>query len=307
MNSGAGSLSPFVVDYSTAFSFVDFTDASASLEGVPHGAVHVSVGGWMGSVPTAAQDPIFYLHHCNIDRLWNLWLAQGGGRTDPLADAAWKDRQFTFFNEDGAQVQMTGCQVLRAAQQLNYAYEGEPAQVDQHCLEAAAQLAPLVAREVIIRPPIPPVTLGTEPVTIVLDVREIRERLVSLAEEESTILFLELDDVEAERQPGVVWEVYVGAPPDKLERDPKSPYFVGLVALFGTGIHAEMQHEFKPAHFAFPITRALKAALKTNTRRVPITFAAQGILVDGKPSRPVVEAPIQIGHIAITAEPLKQQ
>jgi len=34
-----------------------------------------------GSVPTAAQDPIFYLHHSNIDRWWNLWLKQGGGRT----------------------------------------------------------------------------------------------------------------------------------------------------------------------------------------------------------------------------------
>jgi tyrosinase len=28
------------------------------------------VGGDMASVPSAAYDPIFYLHHANIDRLW---------------------------------------------------------------------------------------------------------------------------------------------------------------------------------------------------------------------------------------------
>ena len=30
---------------------------------------------------------------------------------------------------------MTGCDVLRAAQQLRYVYEGEPAQVDEYCLK----------------------------------------------------------------------------------------------------------------------------------------------------------------------------
>ena len=95
----------------------------------------------MGSVPTAAQDPIFYLHHSNIDRLWNLWLAQGGGRTDPLTDATWRTQRFTFFNEKGKQVQMTGCDILRAAQQLHYVYEGEPAQV----LEQCGQVRPLTA------------------------------------------------------------------------------------------------------------------------------------------------------------------
>jgi tyrosinase len=37
-----------------------------------HGNVHVMVGGPknMGFIPDAAQDPIFWMHHCNIDRLW---------------------------------------------------------------------------------------------------------------------------------------------------------------------------------------------------------------------------------------------
>jgi tyrosinase len=38
-----------------------------------HNSVHVWVGGAMGSIPTAAADPLFWLHHCNIDRIWSQW------------------------------------------------------------------------------------------------------------------------------------------------------------------------------------------------------------------------------------------
>ncbi|KAL9034629.1 MAG: hypothetical protein Q9214_006960 [Letrouitia sp. 1 TL-2023] len=46
----------------------------ASLEAV-HGNVHVFTGGrgQMGEVAVAAFDPIFWLHHCNIDRLFAIW------------------------------------------------------------------------------------------------------------------------------------------------------------------------------------------------------------------------------------------
>lgn len=33
------------------------------MECVPHDMVHDNVGGWMGSIPSAAGDPIFYAHH----------------------------------------------------------------------------------------------------------------------------------------------------------------------------------------------------------------------------------------------------
>jgi tyrosinase len=50
------------------------------LEVVPHNSVHGivgGIGGWMGDQNTAARDPIFWLHHANIDRLWEAWLALG--------------------------------------------------------------------------------------------------------------------------------------------------------------------------------------------------------------------------------------
>lgn len=47
-----------------------------SLE-TPHNTLHVTVGGSggsMSSVSTAAHDPIFWLHHCNIDRYFYNWM-----------------------------------------------------------------------------------------------------------------------------------------------------------------------------------------------------------------------------------------
>jgi tyrosinase len=45
----------------------------AQMEGTPHGAAHVSFIGWLSSIPTAARDPLFFMLHANVDRLWALW------------------------------------------------------------------------------------------------------------------------------------------------------------------------------------------------------------------------------------------
>jgi tyrosinase len=44
----------------------------------------------MSAIPTAPADPIFWMHHANIDRLWAVWQksAQGAGKNPPLAGAA---------------------------------------------------------------------------------------------------------------------------------------------------------------------------------------------------------------------------
>jgi tyrosinase len=54
------------------------------LEATPHGNTHVFIGGDMGDM-VSPRDPIFFLHHCNIDRLWAQWTALGRRNTaDPL-------------------------------------------------------------------------------------------------------------------------------------------------------------------------------------------------------------------------------
>jgi hypothetical protein len=107
-----------------------FTSGRGSLEGTPHGAIHNAIGGTgesdcslgqMSSARCAARDPIFWLHHTNIDRLWEVWLAQGGGRANPTQNA-WLNQLFTFHDETAAQVTMTCAQVVNTAVQLDYVY-----------------------------------------------------------------------------------------------------------------------------------------------------------------------------------------
>jgi tyrosinase len=70
---------------------------SGNLESNPHNQVHVDVGGnapggqtWglMSDPGIAALDPVFYVHHANIDRLWAHWNA--GGNANP-SNVAWLD------------------------------------------------------------------------------------------------------------------------------------------------------------------------------------------------------------------------
>ena len=43
------------------------------MEGDPHGFAHTSFLGWIQSADTAPRDPLFFLLHCNVDRLWARW------------------------------------------------------------------------------------------------------------------------------------------------------------------------------------------------------------------------------------------
>ncbi len=50
-----------------------------------HNRVHVWVGGDMGP-GTSPNDPIFFLNHCNVDRIWEAWMATAGQEYRPRND-----------------------------------------------------------------------------------------------------------------------------------------------------------------------------------------------------------------------------
>lgn len=51
----------------------DFSTFQFELEGL-HDRVHNAIGGNM-STAASPSDPLFFLHHANIDRLWAQWQA----------------------------------------------------------------------------------------------------------------------------------------------------------------------------------------------------------------------------------------
>ena len=98
-----------------------FWSETGRLEQTPHNDVHVAIGGLMGDPDTAAEDPIFWLHHANIDRLWWQWQKTG---SDPRR-SAWRDQSFDFFDVGGTPVTMTAAEVVHT-RRLRYTYEEHP-------------------------------------------------------------------------------------------------------------------------------------------------------------------------------------
>jgi tyrosinase len=81
----------------------------------------------MGDPQTAAIDPIFWVHHANVDRLWDVWLASG--RSNP-SDEAWRKnlvnnqpKPFVLFDESGAKVEVIAADFLPGGSRLDYQYD----------------------------------------------------------------------------------------------------------------------------------------------------------------------------------------
>ena len=80
------------------------------LEAQPHNTGHGAVGGIMGSY-LSPYDPIFWTHHCNVDRLWSLWIEQriAAGETASILPAAGEaDYQSMSTHEEASFKYTTG-------------------------------------------------------------------------------------------------------------------------------------------------------------------------------------------------------
>ncbi|GEM_PF-706332 len=96
----------------------DFADAGRPVSGLietrPHGDIHMVVGGYitgintngaMSDIPTAAFDPVFWVHHANIDRMWVSWASTQGKQWGPLPPDSWLDEKpWVFLDVNGKEV-----------------------------------------------------------------------------------------------------------------------------------------------------------------------------------------------------------
>ncbi|MBV9937413.1 MAG: tyrosinase family protein [Acidobacteriaceae bacterium] len=113
----------------TFANFGGSSNAAGQLENGPHGAVHIWCGNTnlssarvdMGLLDTAAQDPIFFAHHANIDRLWDVWLKAATTHKNPT-DSAWLNHRFTFWDEKSRLVYITVADVINMSNNLRYTY-----------------------------------------------------------------------------------------------------------------------------------------------------------------------------------------
>ncbi len=106
----------------------------------PHFFTHVSIGGDMADFATVGQDPIFYLHHSNLDRIWESWNRLGNSNpTDPR----YRNRKFAFGDRSGKRVDLPVSAADRTAQ-LGYEYDSY-ARPPKAAATAVAQALPAKA------------------------------------------------------------------------------------------------------------------------------------------------------------------
>ena len=86
-NIGAFAILPNAAAVAAVMANGSFNTFAAALEGV-HNSGHVWVGGSMGSISTAPADPVFWMHHAEIDRIWSVWQTANPGQNPALAGAA---------------------------------------------------------------------------------------------------------------------------------------------------------------------------------------------------------------------------
>lgn len=67
-----------------------------AIEALPHNGVHNLIGGSMSAVTVSPRDPIFWLHHASIDRLWDGWVYAGGGRHMPSTSSTYWSGSFSY-------------------------------------------------------------------------------------------------------------------------------------------------------------------------------------------------------------------
>jgi tyrosinase len=79
----------------TNFQFGLTNAFETNLENAPHDPVHDILGGYLANIATAALDPLFYLHHSNLDRLWNAWGRRSTSRMPGSTSSYWTG-QFTY-------------------------------------------------------------------------------------------------------------------------------------------------------------------------------------------------------------------
>ncbi len=244
-----------------------FNAPHGAFESQPHDVVHVALGGLMSDPNTAAQDPIFWLHHANIDRMWGRWLAQGGGRADP-GDAAWLDTRFTFYDEAGHAVYLTGAEVINTAAQLNYRYDDMMQMQMQHIivphpvlLAMQGHAAPFIIASIGTVPhaqstqPVPvesaahPITLAGQlaHVQVPVDAAAFNRMRMLMAGNRPRKIILRLNDIRYDRPGSVYYEVYVD-PPKGQTLDPSTPGYVGNLSLFGLKPHTMPGHPAMPAN-----------------------------------------------------------
>jgi len=108
--------------------YADTRVVSTELEKQPHGSVHNGVGNRvsdMSNIKWSPRDPVFFGHHGNLDRLWEVWRGQPSSaqrNSEPWADRTFGDVTYDFFDLRTGAVRTIRMAEMRETASLGYRY-----------------------------------------------------------------------------------------------------------------------------------------------------------------------------------------
>jgi hypothetical protein len=272
VNQGAP-LDPDSTNADAALKEPSYLAAEWGVEKGVHGNVHCETAvtcpiAYMGDVPVAANDPIFYHHHANIDRLWACWQ----NSHPPVGPAAWEDEKFSFPDETGTLKTRPVGDFLSTAS-LGYVYDN----IDK-CLRvpAAHALRANIASQGAqkLEESLPVVVGSALAVTLTqsktsVDIAVPRQMMLSMSQPATQVSTrLVLRQITAQSPPGAVLKVYVEA-----KGKPERRKYVATISWF----NAFGSHKQGPdvQTLSYDVSDQLKElGVKTETAGLTVTFEA---------------------------------
>lgn len=277
---------------------------------VPHGAVHVAIGDWMGGFNTAGLDPIFWVHHANIDRLWEVWRGRNvqPPHVDPT-DGAWLTGEtFNFHDASGTPVTFTSDQVVTTtADRLGYRYEdvSDPLPVAAPGLVAAVEVA-------MEDQTIPELVGATEePIVLTGQPAAVRVAVSAptgpAASPEAVAappnVYLNFENITAEGAP-TSYAVYLNVPEGE---DPRNhpELLAGILPMFGAAESSatDQDHAGSGLHYALDVSdlvRSLEASGQdTSDLQVQLVPRHRPGAADVAEAAAVSSPPIRVGRVSV--------
>jgi tyrosinase len=275
------------------------------LENTPHGSMHVAVGGFMGAFNTAGLDPLFWLHHANIDRLWVVWRARNPQHLDPTLSQWLSGVTFSLHDAHGSEVAHSASDVVDTkAIPFEYQYDNVADPV-----VGVMGAAPTAARRTTMAQP--PEMVGASDQPIVLTGGEATTRVavsvptgpaaLGVAAEPPTV-HLNVENVTGLESEST-YAVYLNVPAgERPEEHPE--LFAGLVPMFGVpeATRGDANRPGDGLTFSLEITDVVRR-LEADGQwagEVRVTFVPEGIPV-ARPAgaAPATPSPITVGRVSL--------
>jgi len=270
-----------VMDISTALACTSYTTVGSvqgfcrAIDSGIHGRIHVLTGTskGMGEVPYAGRDPLFFVHHANIDRMWASWNKNGG--KNPAATETWATKTFVFADANGVRVSRA-LSTAFSALSMGYDYDAffpkpPPASTttpsSTTTMMAAAAASSGGSRTKLVAKADSEANLGTSTIHVrLLPVAGAKQTpVLGLESGDGKRAYLVIKDLHTWVQPEVLYHVYLTPPSGKMGLNQQD--YVGAINFFDAEFHdhghGAMAEALGENFYSFDVTKVLEAIARS--------------------------------------------